>query len=855
MPSDISRRDDDLHHHYQGVVMQQGRVILDRDFNELRQIIDRRIEVDALDFVGPSGTPDNGFAIGAPVSAASPPIFTRRLLSPPAGPVGDFSIGAGTMYVGGQRAVFPIGDIGQSAPAYSYSNQPNWLHPDPPPTPLTQEAVFLHLFEQEVSAVEDPDLLDVALGGPDTTARLQLLQRVKRLAVTSADCSAARAQVQAALLAKGLIFDPVSMRLLPQAKLQVSFAAVNAAANPCDPIAQGGYLGAENQLIRVQITDGGITGAKPQLVWGYDNASFLYRATVSDAATMVLGRSPVDAFHMPRQGQVVEILRTAYIIDTEPDASNPQNPNVVRCVAEATGIIRTLTQPYQPDTRAITLDKVLPAEYVSDTNPLFVRIWQSQVALVADGKTATELTDSSVGATTGILVTISVPAQANAAGVPPVGAYWTFAARPSTPQGVYPESYLTAPQPPEGPRQWICPLATLDWSSQNATSPPSSPPASGPVIHDCREVFDNLVELTKRKTGGGCCAVTIRPEDVLANPTALQHAVDQFANAAQGAAICLTPGRYALAQPLHLDSSHSGISLEACHGAVTFEMAPNADISQFFNGLVTLSAAADVSFCGIRFVPPAVPLIPAIANRSDLKSLQTTASQLSDPHMLIGLRILDSTNLKVCNCEFLLNPAASVGNFGAGIFASGNCTGLSIKQSRFTGPARLRRFLPLNFLAADRTLLERVAASPQAGGTSDSGTAPATSGASTFAATSIANATTTATAVPFTASVLREAILATPAAAPAATATATASRLATPLAATALSSATPISATVISSAASPIATTVASPVSNPVAANPVALNPVALNPVALNPVALNPVVANPVAANPVALNP
>ena len=831
MPSDISRRDDDLHHPYRGVVMQQGRVILDRDFNALRQIIDRRVDADALDFVGPSGTPDNGFAIGAPVSIASPPIFRRLLFSPPAGPIGDFSISAGTMYVGGQRALFPTGGFGQSVPSYSYSNQPDWLHPDPPATPLAQEAVFLHLFEQEVSAVEDPDLLDVALGGPDTTARLQLLQRVKRLPVTSTDCSAAQAQVQSALLAKGLAFDPVSMRLLPQAKLQVSFAATNAAADPCDPVAQGGYLGAENQLIRVQITDGGVAGATPQLVWGYDNASFLYRGTVSDATTMVLGRSPVDAFHMPRQGQVVEILRTAYIIDTEPDASNPQNPNVIRCVAEATGIIRTLTQPYQPDTRAIVLDQALPAEYASDTNPLFVRIWQSQVALVADGKTATELTDASVGATTGVLVTISVPAQANGQGVPPVGAYWTFAVRPSTPQGVYPERYLTSAQAPEGPRQWICPLATIDWSAPNTTSPPSSPPTSGPIIHDCREVFDNLVDLTKRKTGGGCCAVTLRPEDLLANPTALQHAVDQFANAAQGAAVCLMPGTYALTLPLRLDSSHSGISLEACHGAVIFQMAATADISQFVNGLVTISAAADVSFCGIRFVPPAVPLVAAIANRSDLNSLQTTAGQLSDPHMLIGLRLLDSTNVKVSNCEFLFSPASGVGNFGAGVFASGDCTGLNIKLSRFTGPARLRFRFPLNLLAADRALLERVSLSPQAGGASVPSTAPTTSGASTFTAAALANTATTTSAVPLTSAVLREATIAAPSAAATATAAAApAARLAAPLAAGVLTTtATPVSATVIASGASPIATTVASPIST--------LNPVVLNPVAINPAA------------------
>ena len=132
MPSDISRTSDEQG--YDGVVMQQGRVILDRDVNALRQTIDRRIAHDALDIIGPCGTPDNGFAIGpAPgfSSPVNPPLWVPPI--PPASPIAaepyDFSISAGTMYVGGQRAVFPMNVPGQGAVEYSYFDQPNWLSP------------------------------------------------------------------------------------------------------------------------------------------------------------------------------------------------------------------------------------------------------------------------------------------------------------------------------------------------------------------------------------------------------------------------------------------------------------------------------------------------------------------------------------------------------------------------------------------------------------------------------------------------------------------------------------------------------------------------------------------------------
>ncbi len=99
------------------------------------------------------------------------------------------------------------------------------------------ESIYLHVFEQEVSAVEDPDLLDVALGGPDTTQRIRLMKRIERLAITGSDCASALAEDQADWLAQGFEFDPATSRLVPQAKLQVSFGAATTTANPCDPVA------------------------------------------------------------------------------------------------------------------------------------------------------------------------------------------------------------------------------------------------------------------------------------------------------------------------------------------------------------------------------------------------------------------------------------------------------------------------------------------------------------------------------------------------------------------------------------------------------------------------------------------
>src|SRR4051812_30027010 len=120
MPSDRSRGPDDRRQPYTAVVMQQGRVVLDRDFNALQEVVSARAAADALAEIGPAGTPDDGFLIGLP---AGPPASAPG--SAPTHQLPDFTIAPGTMYVGGQRVTFPPDPAG-----WSYFRQPDWVAPD-----------------------------------------------------------------------------------------------------------------------------------------------------------------------------------------------------------------------------------------------------------------------------------------------------------------------------------------------------------------------------------------------------------------------------------------------------------------------------------------------------------------------------------------------------------------------------------------------------------------------------------------------------------------------------------------------------------------------------------------------------
>jgi len=684
MASDRSRRIETPRSGYKGVVAQQGRVILDRDFNAQQSLIAERAALDALNFVGPSGSPDDGFRILAPL-LSSPPASPPT--SPPSGPALDFRISPGVMYLGGQAAILPLATEVASAP-WTYSKQPDWPSPTPA-TPTPFELVYLDVAQLEVSAVEDPDLLEVALGGPDTTLRTKLLRRVRRLPVKQADCLPAWDQAVAQWRAQGLSFDPLTMRLTPAVGLQIGFTSSGAPSNPCDPAATGGYLGADNQLIRLRIVN---KGGAAQLLWSYDNASFLYRvASVSADKTLVkLTSDPPDAFHFPQSGQWIEVLASAALLGKEPDETDASGAaQIIQAAAEASGFVTPLAQAYGPaingdSTNYLTLPSgAWPSDFADNGLPIFVRVWQSAMALPANGGTVT-LIDAASGVSTGVTATISLPAN----GVLPDGAFWEVAVRPGTPQGAYPETLLTAPQPPDGPRRWVCPLAAIDWT-----------PATGPAINDCRQTFDDLVALSRRRPG--CSTISIGPRDLVQAP--LQDWMDAAAAASAGATLCFAAGQYLVEASLRLDSRHSGLTLEAGGGAAVIAPAAGADPANFVDGLIVLTHAAGVTMRGLELHPAEAPapkeLMKALVAQLASASLDGRTA-LRQPRLAFGFRIVNSAKVKLHQCAVAFQadrPDDAADLVAAGAFVQGACADLRIEDCAF-GSDIAPTYTPLSLL-------------------------------------------------------------------------------------------------------------------------------------------------------------
>jgi len=621
---------------YRGVISQQGRVTLEADWNEANAIAAAENRADLIDVIGPSGTPDDGYRISPATN-------------------GDLTIQHGTLYVGGERMVLDT-DL-------DYAAQPDWVDtavdplwvPPAVPTGNGTELVYLLLREQEVGAVEDPALLDIALGGPDTSARRRIVQRVVRRPTKAQTCPAGLSDLEQLWATEGLQFDPATMRLESTAKLQVSFSQPLGPATPCEPVAQGGYLGAENQLIRVQVArvDAGI----PTLVWGYDNAFFLYRIAgfVVDEAggttTLTLESAPVDTYHQPDKGQAVEVLQAAARIGT----AN------VDYIAAPTGIVTTLASAYEPDSMQVVIATALTAP--TTVSPLlFLRVWQDTITVTGPGAVA--LGD------TGVEVTLTA-----SSGAFHIGDYWTFAVRPRTPAGappVYPARILDAPQPPDGPLEWACELGLVDWEK------------GSPTVTDCRQHFDNLVTLTGEKEGC-CCTVDVSPADVDGGAK-LQALIDRYAR--QGpTTICLGSGTYTLPAPLVIGAAHAGLTIQGCAKGVVLEAAEGPP-ETFLLGLILLEKPTDFTLRGLEL---SVPLVPFSFGAGALAGVPQERQPLLEAYgkelaLSIGVYALGGAGVTFEDCTFSFAASGNASIFAAGVFATRAVQGLEIVDCTFTAP-------------------------------------------------------------------------------------------------------------------------------------------------------------------------
>ncbi len=420
---------------YDAVLQQQGRVQLDSDWNEASAIARRRVRTLGLDLFGPVG-----------IGETTPNAF---LIAPVVGPSPDLSIAPGRIYVDGLLAeAFP-------EDAASYLKQP--FLPDPPALPAGDVVVYLDVWEREVTWVQDNLLLDAALGGRDTTTRLQTVWQVKVTAQPGATCGmAVGAPPSAGRLSSSAIAPPTP-------------------DDPCILPPLAGYRGLENRLYRVEIQNGGGMGTA-RFKWSRDNGSIV--SAVS--GIVVAGGQTQLAVNRLGRDAVLGFTIGDWVTVTDDNRELAEEPGEMARIVDI-----------QPGTNGITLDRALPSAGT--------RLFGANPAEIGARHTRVQRWDQTASTNTvdadGLILTAAGPIALEdgvrveftldpAAGVFNAGDWWVFAARVATAS-----VEVLDRAPPRGNLHHYLQLAAITGLG-----------GPGPVPSDCRP----------GKSGGeGCCTVVV----------------------------------------------------------------------------------------------------------------------------------------------------------------------------------------------------------------------------------------------------------------------------------------------------------------------------------------------------------
>ncbi|HEV3050262.1 MAG TPA: DUF6519 domain-containing protein, partial [Longimicrobium sp.] len=300
MHGDFSRDTFSGLHRFSRVLMQQGRVLLDADWNEQTSILLHYLRALAADVIGPHGGGPTAFQIGCEDADGNAMRY-------------DFTIGFGHYWVDGilveheppggylprpasqaqagrKEAVSADGTLqpysghasGGTHPPTTYGGQPYLTfgdddHLQPGQTYL----VYLDVWEQMLTHLQAGHVREVALGGPDTAARARVVWQVRVM-----DQREIRDDGQDATC------EDLMQALAPRPRwLRARARVPEPSDEPCIIPPEATYRGLENQLYRVEIHDGGTMEsslAGPTFIWSRDNGSVAFgvRGLQGNVATL-----------------------------------------------------------------------------------------------------------------------------------------------------------------------------------------------------------------------------------------------------------------------------------------------------------------------------------------------------------------------------------------------------------------------------------------------------------------------------------------------------------------------------------------------------------------------------------------
>jgi len=590
-----------------GLLQQQGRVMLDQDWNEFVEIIDRRWRAETIDIIGtgvvPLQTP-HGFEIkvvgGNDLSIGPGRIFVDGLLAENHGTVPQFDRVLEEM-PGTQPLAFA------SQPYIPKTWPFGGTNPFAIPTGAGPHLVYLDVWKREVTYLQAGDLVDKAVG-LDTTTRLQTAWQVKLIPNIPAGSTCGSPLSS---------WDTITAR--SAAQLTTAAAGVPKITDPCTIPPNTGYRGSENRTYRVEVhTPGGFGTA--QFKWSRNDASIASQVTAiqGSGAVLTVVRTKRDSVLRFSPGAWIEVTDDVHELGGVPGEMHQiLAVDDVKLTLTLKTAVNTaqfdLVNPASRNTRVILWDESGTVRDINnniiidvDQNGGLIPIKLNTTVVIEDGIQVSFSLDP--------LVTVNPQFQ--------LGDYWIFAARV-----VDASVEILTQAPPRGNHHHHCRLAVVTFPN-----PPQ----------DCRSFWPPSF-------GDDCeCAACVNAVDHNSGKFTIQNAIGQV-KGKSGGKICLGPGLYVLGQTLNIAGA---VALELVGHGETVLLAPQGNANAQVPAIL-VDGSIDVTLSDVTLV---------MAPGAQFATGNQTIT-ISTP----GVMIQNSAWVTVERCQFLSFGNQFVDNAAVGL--------------------------------------------------------------------------------------------------------------------------------------------------------------------------------------------
>jgi len=479
MKGDFSRWDALNEPNLNGVLHQQGRVFVDRDWNDQTQI--------ALDWQDGAAKQIIGSNVAA-ISNQEPNGFKVIHAIVDENQQVKLDIHPGQGWADGLAVTLP----GKS----NVTHTATYLEPpiQDPSGKVSEiqngirDAVILEVWREALNGFQMPEILiEPALGGPDTTERVLTSMRFRlfRLAADE-DCHN--------------IIDKLQDDVSKKGKLTVSLQETTETDGDCPVVEGGGYTGFEHQLYRIEIAQ--VTDGTPSFKWSQFNGGLVGRGKCDL-------ESPDQRITLTANDQAIKMsgLTDFYLEVIQLDEE--QGFWRVTYGAEVT---------LNGDDLEVANERY--AEPILPSGKVFFRLWNG-ISAIASFPKATEPAEPQE-LRDGIRLEFDNPDTTYYR----PGDYWTFKVRAGE---ISNPPILLDDQHPEGINYYRVPLAELNWNAGLDIS------FDDEQIEDCRDIFRPLTQQQ------GCCTFSVGDGkrshgDFDSIEEALRHLPKS------GGKICLLPG-------------------------------------------------------------------------------------------------------------------------------------------------------------------------------------------------------------------------------------------------------------------------------------------------------------------------